>query len=99
MKILQALKKHKAPEKREYLMTPDEFERFKSACNPGNRVYLLPGTKPLSAEERAAVFWNGLSEKYRFDATTVEPALDKEHAGWFRAVPLPEENEHGTTVH
>jgi hypothetical protein len=85
----------KTPEKKEYLMTPDEFERFKAACNPGNRIFLLPGARPLSAEERAAVFWNGLAEKYRFVAVTVEPALDKEHGGYFRAVPLPEEAEHG----
>jgi hypothetical protein len=92
--------KAKAPEKTKYLMTPEEFGEFKQACNPG-RIVLLNAPQPLSAEERAAIFWNKLADKYRFDASTVEPVLDGEHTlGHFMAVPLPEPTEHdGQTLH
>jgi len=78
-------------ERRKYVMTPDEFQVLKTASNPG-RIVQLNAPKALSAEERAAIFWNRMSDKYRFDVATVAPDLEG-HPGCFTAVPLPEPTE------
>lgn len=82
-----------------YLMTPDEFAQFKSACNPG-KATILGGPQPLTAEERAIVFWAKLAQKHRFDPNTVEPStVEGDSHGHFFATPLPEEKENGPTFH
>lgn len=77
--------------KREYTMTPAEFEQFKSACNPPGYKAVAECPMPLSAEERAIVFWAKLSRVHGFDPNTVEPVLGETgHPGKFLAVPAGE---------
>jgi hypothetical protein len=91
--------KTKAPQKQKYLMTPEEFSQFKTACNPG-KAMILGGPMPLSAEERAIVFWAKMAQRHRFDPNTVEPSQEKgDTHGHFFAVPLPEETEHAKPLH
>jgi hypothetical protein len=77
--------------KLEYEMTPEQFQRFKDACNP---VLKLVGLNTLAAKamnpvERATVFWVSLGRELGFDPETMEPlpASRNKHLGWFMAHP------------
>jgi hypothetical protein len=78
----------KLPERREYLMTPEEFKEFKDACNP--RIVLVGSDERLMkarAQQLAREFWKKLGERHGFDPRTTEPVEGK-HYGYFTAVPL-----------
>lgn len=81
------------PERLEFLMTLEEFEQFKEACNP--RIVLVGSTEEMMkahAQQRARMFWHALGEKYGFDPRTAETVHGK-HLGWFSAVVIRLDDE------
>ena len=62
------------PERREFLVTQEEFDEILEACKPTPLMY-LPGGQPMgpSPQENANAAWCSLGRKRGFDGMTVRP--------------------------